>query len=215
MKKWKSLHRWVSFPLGLLISLICLSGALLAFEHELTGGEKTPFFSAVHAIHRSLAIGHAGKILVGISMVGFIAIMISGTAMWTRQASRNLRLSLSLRHPSPLRGMHVALGIYLLPVMLICALTGLVWSFDWFGNAVRSLFAGQSSTPVDHTLFQLHTGRIFGLTGRILWCLASLLGATLTLTGYALYFRHHKSHRQNPANKQSENSQNSAKNLRR
>ena len=32
----KKLHLWLSLPLGLIISLICLSGAVLAFEQELT-----------------------------------------------------------------------------------------------------------------------------------------------------------------------------------
>ena len=32
----KKLHLWLSLPLGLVISLICLSGAVLAFEQELT-----------------------------------------------------------------------------------------------------------------------------------------------------------------------------------
>ncbi len=189
MKRWKSIHLWLSLPFGLFISLICLSGALLAFERELTGGEQTPFFHAVHEIHRSLAIGQAGKLLIGISMLGFIAILISGTAMWARQASRNLPRSLSPRRPTPLHGMHVATGIYLLIIMLICALTGLVWSFDWFGNVIRSIFNDPSSAPIDRTLFQLHTGRMFGLTGRIIWCVASLLGASLPLTGYIILCR--------------------------
>ena len=33
---WRNLHLWVSVPFGIIISLICLSGALLVFEKEIT-----------------------------------------------------------------------------------------------------------------------------------------------------------------------------------
>ena len=37
MKKWfRKIHLWLSVPFGILITLICLSGALLVYEQEIT-----------------------------------------------------------------------------------------------------------------------------------------------------------------------------------
>ena len=37
MKKiFRTLHLWLSVPFGLLVSLICFSGAMLVFENEIT-----------------------------------------------------------------------------------------------------------------------------------------------------------------------------------
>ena len=190
---WRKIHRWLSIPLGIFIFLICLSGSLLSFERELTTAiapdatGKLPFFAAVHSLHRSLCAGAVGKIIIGYSTLALVVILISGLIMWIRRARHNLRQSLSIVFPTPLRGMHVALGIYVMIVLLICALTGMTWSFGWFRDAVYSVFEGHTSEPLFHYISGLHTGRIGGMPLRIIWFIAVLIGASLPVTGYWLY----------------------------
>lgn len=35
-KLFKQIHLWISVPVGLIISIVCLTGALLVFEKEIT-----------------------------------------------------------------------------------------------------------------------------------------------------------------------------------
>lgn len=46
-------------------------------------------------------------------------------------------------------------------------------------------------------IFAVHTGAFGGLTTRILFCLAALLGATLPLTGYYLWIKRLAARRRN------------------
>ena len=192
---WRKFHKWFSLPFGLILSAICLSGSILAFERELTvilaptETGRLAFFRTVESIHRSLAMGQAGRPIVGISALVLPVILISGVAMWMRRASHGLRHSLNPMFPTPLRGMHVALGVYVTIILLLCALTGLTWSFGWFRDGFYFLFDGMTDEPLFHTIHALHTGRIGSLTTRILWCLSALVGASLPLTGYWLLIR--------------------------
>lgn len=191
---WRKIHRWLSIPLGIFIFLICISGALLAFERELSAAfapdatGKLPFFTAVHSLHRSLCLGAIGKLVVGYSTIAFVFILISGLIMWIKRARHNFRRSFSIVFPSPLRGMHIALGVYVIIILLLCALTGLTWSFNWFRDAVYFLFESHTSVPLFHHISGLHTGRIGGIPFRVLWCIAVIIGASLPVTGYWIYF---------------------------
>lgn len=192
---WTGIHKWLSLVLGVFLFIICFTGALLSFERELTeffapdttGG--LPFFDVVRSLHGSLALGAVGSFIVGFSVLAFVFILISGVVMWGRIASHGFWRSLSLFFPTPLRGMHVALGVYFLIVLLLCSLTGLTWSFGWFHDIVYFLFDGMTEAPLGRTIGGLHTGRILGTTGRILWCVGSLVGASLPLTGYWIFAR--------------------------
>lgn len=43
-KLFHNLHLWLSIPLGLIISIICLTGALLVFEQDITQKVNEPFY---------------------------------------------------------------------------------------------------------------------------------------------------------------------------
>ena len=90
------IHLWLSIPLGILISVICLTGAILVFEKEITqmmypetqttqaegqhGKKQRPeFFRQVRALHRWMLDApaqkgepSAGKTVVGITTVAMI-----------------------------------------------------------------------------------------------------------------------------------------------
>ena len=97
------LHLWLSVPLGVLITLICLSGAILVFKSEIrsalgmpavasphttiqapaTHGKHAPtrqrdFFSHVTRFHTSLFLGPVGRTIVTYTTVAFVVILLSG-----------------------------------------------------------------------------------------------------------------------------------------
>lgn len=101
-KFFHQIHLWLSIPLGILISVICLTGAILVFEKEITQimypetqvtqvegqqvrKQRPEFFRQVRALHRWLLDAPAkkgessvGKTVVGITTVVMIVILISG-----------------------------------------------------------------------------------------------------------------------------------------
>ena len=359
---FRKLHLWLSVPFGIVITLICFSGAMLVFEKEITQltrhslyyvdevhgkplaidvlvanaskslpadvdirgvtiypdpkrtyqlslsrpqkatlaidqytGEvkgmvqRTPFFSAMFKLHRWLLGSRPedggifwGKVIVGMSTLLFVIVLVTGVVIWWPRRIKVLKNSLKIKFSSGLHcmwhGLHVAGGVYVVLLLLVMALTGLTWSFDWYRTAFYGAFGvemqqhggrggggnkgsrhgerqtdmvqyaqwqtvyeqlaasnhncvsitvadgtatvannrygntrGSDSYVFDkHTgkivqfkaydqlprtgkvrgwVYSLHTGMFGGIATRMLWFLASLLGATLPLTGYYLWIR--------------------------
>lgn len=160
-KFFHQIHLWLSIPLGILISVICLTGAILVFEKEITqimypetlttqvegqhGRKQRPeFFRQVRALHRWLldapakkGESSAGKTVVGITTVAMTVILISGVIIWFPRNRRTLKNRLQISCTKGWRRFwydsHVALGFYSTLFLLIMALTGLTWSFPVIG----------------------------------------------------------------------------------
>jgi len=257
-KLFKKIHLWLSVPFGLIITVVCLSGAALVFESEITTlyreqarkvspdngrspleveelqdkiekvfnspvavervvkdpdpakaylfvvsspvrgaiwidqytGEirdksgKLPFFEVMLGLHRNLMIPPSysgvqwGRIIVGISVISFIIILLSGIAIWVPKKRSQWRLRCNLF------SLHTLGGIYVMVFLLLMALTGLTWSFGWWHDIVYTI-PGVSRGLVT----ALHIGAYAGVTGRIIAFIAALFGATLPLTGYWLWWK--------------------------
>lgn len=119
-KFFHQIHLWLSIPLGILISVICLTGAILVFEKEITEimypetqvtqvegqqvrKQRPEFFRQVRALHRWLLDAPAkkgessvGKTVVGITTVVMIVILISGIVIWFPRNSRTLKNRLQI-----------------------------------------------------------------------------------------------------------------------
>ena len=158
--------------------------------------ERLPFFQTMFRLHRWLlgsrpADGgiYWGKLLVGVSTLLFVFVLLSGVVIWWPRTWRGLRNSLKIvtrrGWPRFWYGFHVAGGMYVLLLLLLMALTGLTWSFGWYREWVYGLL-GADARPV---VKALHIGTWGGMTTRILYFLAALLGASLPLTGYYLWIR--------------------------
>lgn len=214
------IHLWLSIPLGILISVICLTGAILVFEKEITqmmypetqttqaegqhGKKQRPeFFRQVRALHRWMLDApaqkgepSAGKTVVGITTVAMIVILISGIVIWVPRNNRTLKNRLQISCTKGWRRFwydsHVALGFYSTLFLLIMALTGLTWSFSGYRTFMYDLF---SNLPIDNLrrfFYSLHTGTWGGLTTRILYFLTALIGGILPLSGYYLWWKKRK-----------------------
>lgn len=239
MKILRKIHLWISVPFGIIITLICFSGAMLVFEHEITRAvqhdiyyvaevrdnpqpvgelmkkvaatlpdtvsitgvtvfhdpartyqvnlstgrnaslfidqytgritgryERIGFFAKMFRLHRYLLDNanprgkgiKAGKWAVGISTLVFVAALITGIVIWCPRVSkaglrRSLSVSFSKGWTSFLKGLHVAGGMYVVVFILVMALTGLTWSYQWYRTAFYTLFgAGEAPRIVRHTM---------------------------------------------------------------
>lgn len=220
IKIFHKIHLWLSVPFGIIITLICFSGAMLVFEPDITRiirsevyyatsseGKPLPmdvlmekvkatlpdsvsitgitvfadkdrtyqvnlskprrasmfidqysgnitgkyerigFFSIMFKLHRWLLDSSnphggglkIGKLIVGVSTCIFVIALISGVVIWWPRVRKGLRRSLTITTKNGWRGfwksLHVAGGMYALVIVLVMALTGLTWSFDWYRSA--------------------------------------------------------------------------------
>lgn len=218
------LHKWLSIPLGLIISVICLTGAALVFQKEIlelsnpshyfvdeikgepisldklvpmvnakldnntvasvmvtddpqrtyTMGLAEGFrvsvfvnqytgeimgryavresgFFTIMALHRWLLDStHSwGKYIVGWSTLLFIVILITGLCYINKRSKENYRIYFNKGTVRLVLGLHNTLGTYAALVLIICSLSGLMWSFEWFRNSVFTLSGAEMTTNED------------------------------------------------------------------
>lgn len=226
-KLFRKIHKWLSLPVGIIISITCLSGAILVFQDEiqklahperyyvkeikekvipieelvpminrqlkdnsvasvriesdpkstytmglkdgfrisayadpytgeLTGiyeFRESPFFT-VMSIHRWLLDGSRtwGKYTVGIATILFAFILISGFIIWLPREFKKSRFKIQWRKGRKrlFFDLHNVLGAYACLVLLICALTGLMWSFEWYRNGVFKIFGAEVPQEQGH-----------------------------------------------------------------
>lgn len=276
---FRKIHLWLSLPFGIIFSVICLTGAILVFEKEITalvspetaqvrptneraesrtcsncpergracsncserrGGRShpmgqgqqaghglqagqearegqvpqsgieqprkakpasLPFFREVRKLHRWLLNPpvqrgemSVGKVIVGTSTLLMVVVLLSGVIIWIpkgRKALKNrLRVSFSKGWRRFLYDSHVSLGIYVVLFLLLMALTGLTWSFDWYRDMAYGLFSDHMDPSDLHRLFYtLHTGSWGGTLTKTLYFFCALIGALLPWTGYYLWYK--------------------------
>ena len=230
-KAFRKIHLWLSVPLGLIIAIICFTGAILVFEDQITQlanrhlyyvenpgsqplpvgtlvekveslptkgasitgvtiypqpdrsyqvnlsapkgaavyidpytgevlgqSQRTPFFRTVFMLHRWLLDSQPadggifwGKRITGISTLLFVIILLSGIVIWWPRSRKGLKngIQIALRKGKARfwHDLHAAGGIYVLLLVLVMALTGLTWSFDWYKNAFYTLFVVETTAP--------------------------------------------------------------------
>ena len=210
----KQLHIWLSIPLGVVISVTCFTGAVLVFEKEITSvvrelstddqvaeessakPQRLEFFKSTLRLHRWLMDkpmkdGHIGlgKLVVGVSTISMVVLLVTGVVLWWPKGVKMLRHRVLVAMRKGWHrfwyDLHVSAGFWVTIVLLLMALTGLVWSFSWYREGFYALFGSGAKT----WLYSLHVGTIGGVTTRVLWCLAAIVGGTLPLTGYYLWIK--------------------------
>lgn len=211
----KTLHKWLSIPLGIILFVICITGAMLVFQKEIlelsnphhyrikkVSGNPIPLdrlipmvnaqlednsvasvevskepnktykmsltegfrvtafvnqytgevvgqyavrehaFFSIMSMHRWLMDGTRtwGKYIVGWSTLLFVFIVITGFFYRNKRSKDNYVIHFNKGTKRMIFGLHNTLGVYASLVLIICALSGLMWSFDWFRNGVFTVF---------------------------------------------------------------------------
>lgn len=125
------------------------------YTGEVTGQSgRLPFFNTMFRLHRwlldSRPTGNGvfwGKVVVGVSTLLFVFVLVSGVVVWWPRTLKALKNGLKLTWRRGWRrfcyGLHVAGGMYVCLLLLVMALTGLTWSFDWYRNGFYHLFGAE------------------------------------------------------------------------
>ncbi|MEJ7768948.1 MAG: PepSY-associated TM helix domain-containing protein [Chitinophagaceae bacterium] len=122
------------------------------------GGGSTRFFATVMQLHRWLLMDRStGTVIVGIATIIFVLVILSGLVIWLPRRIRNLKQGLTIKFSSNWKrinhDLHNVLGFYTMPLLLIMALTGLCWSFEWYKNGLSNVlgakvFRGRNEKPM-------------------------------------------------------------------
>ena len=119
--------------------------------------ERMPFFQTVFRLHRWLMDSNPGegavfwgKIVVGASTLVFVFVLLTGLVIWwprnRKMLSNRLCIALKKGKNRFWYDLHVAGGFYAFLLLIVMALTGLNWSFEWYSNGVYSLFGVDDTT---------------------------------------------------------------------
>ena len=163
--------------------------------------KRLPFFRKVMQLHRWLLNPPAkkgekspGKIIVGISTVAFVFTLISGMFIWWPRNGKVLMNRLQVKFSKGWRRFmldaHVSLGFWTFLLLLLMALTGLTWSFSSYREVFYTLLGSDGTDAETRRLvMSLHTGTWGGVVTQTLYFVAALIGGTLPLTGYYLWWK--------------------------
>lgn len=117
------------------------------YTGEILGDTKSntsEFFMLMFRLHRWLMLDTSiGRPIVGWSTVIFIFIIITGLVIWIPQKVKSWKQGLKIKWSSNWKrvnhDLHNALGFYTAFFLLIMALTGLQWSFDWYRTGLQGV----------------------------------------------------------------------------
>lgn len=239
-KTFRKIHLWLSLPAGLLLIILCLTGAVLVFQTEIqkaanptyyhvkssnehpiptdsllqigwnilegrgktmssasfykengqtvefgakgqkgsvlalnpyTGeimGEEPPlsgFFKELRSLHRWLMFSgegvfnrQLGRTIMGASSLFLVVILISGLSIRFPKNRKQWKQQLTPKRGKKSRvwwlTSHCAFGFYTVIFLILMAVTGPMWSFNWYNTGVRKLFniaegPGRHAPPKD------------------------------------------------------------------
>ena len=121
------------------------------FTGQLQGNDDTKafaFFMWTMNLHRWLLMKeHGGIVIVGVATLIFVVLCISGVFLWVPRRLRAWKQSFTIKYRAKWErvnyDLHNTLGFYALPFLLIMALTGLCWSFEWYSDGVSKLIGAE------------------------------------------------------------------------
>lgn len=118
-----------------------------------TEGPAHGFFEAVEGLHRTLLVKaepgslNIGKVIVGGSTIIFVFIILTGLVIWFPKKLKNWKQGLKVKTSGNWKrinhDLHNSLGFYSSFLLLIMALTGLCWSFDWYREGASAVLGDQ------------------------------------------------------------------------
>lgn len=134
------------------------------YTKQILGNGKGPgsdFFMFFFKMHRWLLLDQeVGRPIVGSSTIIFILLTISGLILWLPKKikginsfGKGLTIKFSANWKRINHDLHNALGFYSFALILIMAVTGLNWSFEWYKDGMSNLlgakvFAGRDEEPL-------------------------------------------------------------------
>lgn len=114
-------------------------------------GIASEFFGTVFRLHRWLLLDtKVGRPIVGVATIIFALLVLTGLVIWFPQRIRSWKQGLKIKWSGNWKrinhDLHNALGFYASFFLLIMALTGLFWSFDWYRSGLYSVLGVENSS---------------------------------------------------------------------
>lgn len=99
------------------------------------------FFNVVEQLHRQLLlVKPVGSLIVGSCILMFLLMMITGFILWFpknyREFKQNIMVKWNAKWKRVNYDLHNSFGFYVLPLAMLIAITGLVWSFKWWETGI-------------------------------------------------------------------------------
>ena len=99
------------------------------------------FFVIVEYIHLYLLLpDQIGRVVVGVSVLIFVAIMITGIVLWWPKRKSDRKRSFTIKWSGRWRrinyDLHNVMGFYATSIAIILAITGLAMSFEWMEKGI-------------------------------------------------------------------------------
>ncbi len=121
------------------------------YNGDITGTTKSAtaeFFSTMMGLHRWLLLQDSGgKIVVGAATIIFVFLLFSGLVIWWPLKLRNWKQGFQIKFSANWKrinhDLHNTLGFYSFLVLLVMALTGLCWSFEWYKTGVSDILGDE------------------------------------------------------------------------
>lgn len=126
------------------------------YTGEVLGTNETSssaFFLFVFRMHRWLLLDTAiGRPIVGGATLIFVIIIITGLVIWFPKKLKNWKQGLKIKTSGKWKrinhDLHTTLGLYASVFLLVMALTGLTWSFEWYKKGFTNVLGGKKDeTP--------------------------------------------------------------------
>jgi uncharacterized iron-regulated membrane protein len=131
------------------------------YTGQVKGGSEGPaaeFFQTVMKLHRWLLMEDSGgKIIVGVSTIIFVFMVLTGLVLWFPVKLKNWKQGFRIKTSGNWKrlnhDLHNTLGFYSFILLLIMALTGLCWSFEWYREGLSAVmgdkvFKGRGEKPL-------------------------------------------------------------------
>ncbi|KXX67583.1 hypothetical protein AVL50_26345 [Flammeovirga sp. SJP92] len=119
------------------------TGEIIGSSSRSTGA----FFDLMKSIHKNLLLGKVGNHLVGISILIFVILLISGLVLWfpknKKQWKQGFKIKWSAKWARVVYDLHNTLGFYTFLLLLFISITGLYVSYAWVKSAVVVSLGGQ------------------------------------------------------------------------
>lgn len=115
------------------------------------------FFEFIESGHRFLWLPEKiGRPIVGVSVLVFLVLLITGLILWWPKNlnKANRKKSFTVKWKTGFQrlnyDLHNVMGFYAALFATVIAITGLVWSFEWFGNGLYYLTSGGENKMEHH-----------------------------------------------------------------
>ncbi|MBI3883672.1 MAG: PepSY domain-containing protein [Sphingobacteriales bacterium] len=119
---------------------------------------KYEFFRIIVMLHWSLLLNNdIGKPIVGIAVLMFVFLLITGVILWWPRNKKAIKKSFFVKWDASKKrlnyDLHNIFGFYAVIFGLMVSLTGLMWAFEWFNHSVQYIANGGAAYEKPKPIF--------------------------------------------------------------